>query len=224
MSLNVPEVILDLKKEMKESTGREKEKRVQVPAGQSRKTLQHLEKLLSKVKAERLRDILTTDRVTELLENTLDVSVAPFILYQGAPDVYPFEVSKYFTTKDVMQRDIRLEVPCNKTGTIGTVLFARSWIAMDELDEEFRELLCAGKMTIGQIIRQRSSTIEYQNLGYKEVRSAALAAALKPVEVFILSSVPECFATKKDRSFSYMNLFLYNYDNFHLSALGIEAL
>lgn len=134
---------------------------------------------MAKANAERLRAILTTDTVTELLENTLRVKVAPFILYQGPPYVYPFEVSKYFTTIDVMQRDIRIEVRCNKTGAIKTVLFARSWIAMDELDEEFRELLGAGKMTIGQIIRHKSSAIEYQNLGYKEVRSATLAAAFK---------------------------------------------
>jgi chorismate-pyruvate lyase len=143
------------------------------------KPLQQLGKLLAKVKAEQLRAILTTDTVTELLENTLGVNVAPFILYQGPPYVYPFEVSKYFTTKNVIQRDIRIEVPCNETGAIKTVLFARSWIAMDELDEEFRELLYAGKMTIGHIIRYRRSTIEYQNLGYKEVRSATLAAAFK---------------------------------------------
>ena len=164
---------------MKESTGKEKKKPVQVPAGQSRKTLQHLEKLLSKVKAERLRDILTTDTVTELLENTLGVNVAPLILYQGPPYVYPFEVSKYFTTKDVMQRDIRIEVPCNKAGATKTVLFARSWIAMGELDGEFSELLYQGKLTIGQIIRQRRFTIAYRNLGYKEIRSAALAASFK---------------------------------------------
>ena len=164
---------------MKESAGRERAEQHYVPAGQARKTMQQLEKLLSKVNAERLRDILTTDTVTELLENTFGVKVVPFILYQGPPSVYPFEVSKYFTTKDVMQRDIRIEVPCKITGAIKTALFARSWIAMDELDEEFRELLCAGKMTIGQIIRQRYSTIEYQNLGYKEVRSATLAAAFK---------------------------------------------
>jgi len=135
--------------------------------------------LQAKANAEKLRAILTTDTVTELLENTLKVKVAPFILYQGKPYVYPFEVSKYFTTKDVMQRDISIKVPCNKTGAIKTVLFARSWIAMGELDEEFRALLRAGKMTIGQIIRQRRSTIAYKNLGYKEVRSAALAASFK---------------------------------------------
>jgi chorismate-pyruvate lyase len=162
---------------MKESQGKEKTKRRQVPAEQ--KTLQRLGKLLAKVKAEQLRAILTTDTVTELLQNTLGFYVAPFILYQGKPYIYPCEVSKYFTTKDIMQRDMRIEVPCNKTGAITTVLFARSWIAMDELDEEFRELLCAGKMTIGQIIRQRHPTIEYQNLGYREVRSATLAAAFK---------------------------------------------
>jgi chorismate-pyruvate lyase len=164
---------------MKESTDREKEKQHQVPAEQNRKTLQQLGKLLAKTNAERLRDILITDTVTEFLENTLGVNVAPFILYQGQPYVYPFEVSKYFTTKDVMQRDIRIEAPCIKTGAIKTVLFARSWIAMDELDEELRELLFAGKMTIGHIIRHRRSTIEYQNLGYKEVRSATLAAVFK---------------------------------------------
>jgi len=150
-----------------------------VPAEQNRKTLQQSGKLLAKVNDERLRAILTTDTVTGLLENTLGVNIAPFILYQGKPYVYSCEVSKYFTTKDVMQRDIRIEVPCNKAGAIKTVLFARSWIAMDELDEEFRELLCAGKMTIGQIIRKRRFSIEYQNLGYKEVRTATLAAALK---------------------------------------------
>ena len=179
VSLNVPEVILNLRKEMKESTGREREKQRHVPAGQNGKPLQQLEGLLAKVNAERLREILTTDRVTELLENTLNVQVVPFILYQGPPNVYPFEVSKYFTTKDVMQRDIRIEVPCNETGAIKTVLFARSWIAMDEINQDFRELLYAGKMTIGQIIRQRHSAIEYQNIGYKEMRSAALAAVFK---------------------------------------------
>ena len=150
-----------------------------VPAEQNRKALQQLERLLSKANAERLRAILTTDTVTELLENTFKVNVAPFILYQGPPYVFPFEISKYFTTKDVMQRDIRIEVPCKISGAFKAALFARSWIAMDELDEDFRELLCAGKMTIGQIIRHKSSAIEYQNLGYKEVRSATLAAAFK---------------------------------------------
>ena len=164
---------------MKEPKGRDKENQRQVPAGQSRKTQQQLERLLSKVNAERLRTILTTDTVTEFLENMLGVNVAPFILYQGKPYVYPVEVSKYFATKDVMQRDIRIEVPCNKTGSIETVLFARSWIAMNELDEEFGELLCAGKMTIGQIIRHRHSNIEYHNIGYKEVRSATLDAAFR---------------------------------------------
>ena len=175
----MPEVIRNLRKEMKESTGREKKKQPQVSAGQNRKTLLQLEKLLPKVNAERLRAILTTDTVTKLLENTLGVNLAPFILYQGPPCVYPFEISKYFKTKNVMQRDIRIEVPCNKTGAVDTLLFARSWIAMDELDEEFKELLRAGKMTIGQIIRQRHSSIEYQNLGYNGVRSATLAAAFK---------------------------------------------
>lgn len=164
---------------MKESTDREKEKQRQVPAEHDRKTPQQLWKLLAKTNAERLRGILTTDTVTEFLENTLKVNVAPMVLYQGKPYVYPCEVQKYFATKDVMQRDIRLEVPCKITGAIKTVLFARSWIAMGELDEEFRELLCAGKMTIGQIIRQKHFTIEYQTLGYKEVRSATLAAAFK---------------------------------------------
>jgi chorismate-pyruvate lyase len=164
---------------MKESTGREKNKQRHVRAEQNKKTLRQLGKFLAKANAERLRAILTTDTVTEFLENSLGVNVAPFILYQGKPYVYPYEVSKYFTTKDVMQRDIRIEVPCNKAGAIETVLFARSWIAINELDEEFRELLCAGKMTIGQIIRDRRPTIEYQNIGYKEVRSATLAAAFK---------------------------------------------
>lgn len=164
---------------MKESTVIEKKKQRHVPAGQNRKALEQLESLLSKVDAERLRALLTTDTVTELLENTLGVNVAPLILYQGTPYVYPFEVSKYLTTKDVMQRDIRIEVPCNKAGASKTVLFARSWIAMDKLDEEFGDLLRAGRLTIGQIIRERRSNIEYQNLGYKEVRSETLAAAFK---------------------------------------------
>jgi len=168
-----------LEKKMKESTGREKENRRQVSAEQNKKPLQQLNKLLAKANAEGLRAILTTDTVTELLENTLGVNVAPLILYQGPPCVYPFEISKYFTTKDVMQRDIRIEAPCNKAGAAKALLFARSWIAMGELDGEFRELLCAGKMTIGQIIRNRRSTIEYQNIGYKEVRSATLAEAFK---------------------------------------------
>lgn len=166
-------------KDVKESPDIKKTKQLQVPAEHNSRPLQQLEKLLAKVKAERRRAILTTDTVTELLENTLTVNVAPFILYQGKPYVYPCEVSKYFTAIDIMQRDIRIDVPCNKSGAVKTVLFARSWIAMDELDEEFRELLCAGKMTIGQIIRQRRSTIEYQNIGYKEVRSAKLGAAFK---------------------------------------------
>ena len=179
MSLKVREGILGLRKEVKQSTGSEKVKQRQVPAEKKGKTLQQLEKLLAKAHAEQLKAILTTDTVTDFLENTLGVNVAPFILYQGKPYIYPLEVSKYLTARDVMQRDIRIEAPCNKTGASKTVLFARSWIAMDGLDEEFRELLCAGKMTIGQIIRKRCSTIEYKNIGYKEVRSAALAAAFK---------------------------------------------
>src|SRR5574340_1114101 len=146
-------------------------------AEQSERTLQQLGKLLAKADAERLRAILTTDTVTELLENTLGGNVALSVLYQGKPYVYPSEASRYFTTKEVMQRDIRIEVPRNGAGAVKTVLFARSWIAMDGLDEEFRELLRAGKMTIGQIIRQRHSAIGYQNLGYKEVRSTALTTA-----------------------------------------------
>ena len=165
---------------MKESTGGEKKTQPHRVSGeQTRKTLHQLEKLLAKTKAERLRAILTTDTVTELLENTLGVNVAPLILYQGPPYVYPFEISKYFITKDVMQRDICIEVPCNEAGATRTVLFARSWIAMGELDGEFRELLHQGKLTIGHIIRQRRSTIAYKNLGYKEIRSAALAASFK---------------------------------------------
>ncbi len=175
----MPELIRDLRKKVKESPDSEKKKQRQVFAGQNGKTLQQSGKLLAKVNDERLRAVLTTDSVTELLENTFGVNLAPFILYQGKPYVYPFEVSKYFTTKDVMQRDIRIEVPCNNTSATKTVLFARSWIAMDELDEEFRELLRAGKMTIGQIIRKSRSAIEYQNLGYKEVSSATLDAAFK---------------------------------------------
>jgi len=171
---------------MKEPKGRDKENQRQVPAGQSRKTQQQLERLLSKVNAERLRTILTTDTVTEFLENMLGVNVAPFILYQGKPYVYPVEVSKYFATKDVMQRDIRIEVPCNKTGSIETVLFAQSWVAMNELDEEFRELLCEGKMTIGQIIQKKRSSIEYRNIGYKEVRSATLAVAFKAQGIHLI--------------------------------------
>ncbi len=175
----MPEFICNERKKVKEATDREKERQRQVSAGQNRKALQQLGKLLANANAERLRDILTTDTVTEFLEHTLRVNVSPFILYQGRPFDYPFEVSKYFTTKDVMQRDIHIEVPCNETGAIKTVLFARSWIAMDEINQDFRELLYAGKMTIGQIIRQRHSTIEYQNIGYKEIRSAALAAVFK---------------------------------------------
>lgn len=152
---------------------------IQVPAEHNSRPLQQLEKLLAKVKAERLRAILTTDTVTELLENTLAVNITPFILYQGKPYVYPCEVSKYFIATDIMQRDIRIDVPCNKIGAINTVLFARSWIALDELDEEFGKLIYSGKMTIGQIIRQRRSTIEYQNIEYKEVRSAKLDAVFK---------------------------------------------
>jgi chorismate-pyruvate lyase len=50
---------------------------------------------------------------------------------------------------------------------------------MDALDKEFRELLCSGKMTIGQIIRKRRSCIDYRNLGYRKVGSATLATAFE---------------------------------------------
>lgn len=141
------------------------------------RTRQPSGKLSAMVNDERLRAILTVDEVTELLEDSFGIGVTPLVLYQGEPYIYPREVSKYFTAESVVQRDIRIEVPCDEKGAVKTVLFARSWIAVAELDEEFRELLCAGKMTIGRIIRKRRLNVEYRNLGYKEVRSVRLAAA-----------------------------------------------
>lgn len=134
-------------------------------------------KLLARVNDERLRAILTTHRVTELLEETFGVPVKPSLLYQGEPQMYPREVSQYLGAKEILQRDIRIEVPCNETNTVTAILLARSWIAMDELDREFGELLRAGEMTIGQIIRKKRFAVEYQNLSYRKVRSARLAAA-----------------------------------------------
>lgn len=133
--------------------------------------------LLVKVTDERLKGILTTHTVTEFLENALGVAVTPSLLYQGEPFIYPKEVSRHLRTGTIVQRDIRIELPRDEIRAIATFFLARSWIALDDLDEEFRKLLRAGEMTIGQIIRQRRLAVEYQNLSYREVQSAGLAAS-----------------------------------------------
>jgi len=162
-------------KEMSKPAHREKDKQFPVTEAQSKKMLQQLRELSSTVGNKLFSAVLAADKVTDYLEKTLNVKVEPIILYQGKTRVRPPEVSLYLATADVMQRDMRIEVPCNKTGGGRTVLFARSWIDMNGLDEEFGKLLCEGKMTIGQIIRERNLTVEYRNLGYKKMRSAAPA-------------------------------------------------
>jgi chorismate-pyruvate lyase len=160
---------------MPESMGRKEADKHELPAEQDRDTLQRSEEVLAGIHDERLRTGLTADKVTEHLENAFGVRIVPCVLYQGPPQMYPAEVSAYFASKKIVQRDIRIDVPCEETGTPKTVLFARSWISMDALDEKFREFLYGGKMTIGQIIRDMQFPVQYRNLGYKKVRSVELA-------------------------------------------------
>lgn len=146
---------------------------------QKTESLLHAMKLLGKVNDERLRALLTADRVTDIIEDTFRVRAKPTVLYQGQPYIYPGEFSSFFITEDVIQRDIRIEVPCNQIGTDKTVLFARSWINLGKVDNTFKELLYGEEMTIGQIISAAALTVEYQNLGYKQVISEKLAAAFR---------------------------------------------
>lgn len=142
-----------------------------------RKPLTSPSKLLLQVHDKRLRAILIVDGVTKLLEDTFKVSIEPCVLYQGEPYIYPMEISKYIRSKVIVQRDIRIEVPFSEFGAFETVLFARSWIAMDNVDETFRQLLSTKRKTIGQIIYDRGLAIEYRNLYYKKVKSWKIAAA-----------------------------------------------
>ncbi len=123
-----------------------------------------------------LKAVLSSDEVTVLLEDIFGVGIAPIVLYQGEPRIYPQEVSKYFSSKDILQRDIRIKAPCGERGADKTVLFARSWLAMNAFDKRFREFIHEKKMTLGHIIKKRRLAAEYRNIDLKEVRSKKLSA------------------------------------------------
>lgn len=147
----------------------------------SRQPLWRSIKLLSKISDSRLRDILTSDTVTKTIERSFKINVTSYfkVLYQGHPYFYPYELSKFSDISNIIQRDIRINIPywesdIEKTKTI---LFARSWIDMNLSEDNFKNLYYKGELTIGQILEETCNDISYRDLGYKQVISEKLASA-----------------------------------------------
>lgn len=134
-------------------------------------------KLLAKVKDERLRAILKSNTVTETIENIFKVDVFPNVRYQEHPYMRPNELSRLFDHNgELLQRDIIINVP-DEIGKEKTIIFARSWISIGKLNEQFRKHLEEKKMTIGKIVRKMGIPCDYQNLWYQVVVSEKLGVA-----------------------------------------------
>lgn len=126
------------------------------------------------VKDKRRRDILTSDYVTGAIESGYKTEVAPNVLYEGKPYMFPDELSTAMHVdqfgKDLIQRDITISVRSGSDRKLKVVLFARSWIRESMLSQEALEKLHEHRFTIGRIVREfeGEGRCAYRHLWYRE--------------------------------------------------------
>jgi chorismate-pyruvate lyase len=142
--------------------------------------------LLRRIKDRDVYPILTTDTVTETIEQLFDSSAKPKVLYQGKPYMLPREASIHLKLGDdganVMQRDVIIPVDI-KDPESRVLLFARSWIRVDVMSAQSRAKLEEESDTIGKIVRDYESTkrCSYRNLWYREQISDKLGVVFGAV-------------------------------------------
>lgn len=138
-----------------------------------RQTAPHCKaRVVDQVRDPRRREILCTDYVTGAIEKGYGIQVRPAVLYQGYPYMFPPELTSVLHVKPfsegIVQRDITISVPQGKSDRGKVALFARSWIVKAALTPRTHAELDAGRMTIGQIVREHEQECEYRHLWYKE--------------------------------------------------------
>jgi ABC-type nitrate/sulfonate/bicarbonate transport system permease component/chorismate-pyruvate lyase len=150
-------------------------------AGRTSRRLEGARRILGAIRDERLRHILETPEVSETIEKEFGVTAVPHVLYQGQPYVQPKELSELETEQDTMdaqviQRDITISAPARTGGPVRPILFARSWIRMDLLNDDSRREVTSRSRTIGHIIRAHEPVLDYRDLGYRRFTSRTIGA------------------------------------------------
>jgi chorismate-pyruvate lyase len=120
-----------------------------------------------------LKDLLTTSRVSETLQQQMGVPIRPTILHQGRPYMVPRDAIQFFgpnlKSGQVIQRDVLVQDPAGDP-----VLLARSWAHLGAFSERSRNDLQSQQQTLGQILRGNHEPCSYRDLRLREVTSQRL--------------------------------------------------
>lgn len=138
--------------------------------------------LLRRIRDPDIARMLTTDTVTETIQEAFKSRANPKVLYQGPKYMLPRDAARYLKVtgdeKYLVQRDVVIPVDANDP-TSRVLLFARSWIRIDLMSEPTKAKLAERHETIGTIVRKYESArrCTYRNLWYREQISDKLGIA-----------------------------------------------